>query len=165
MAAIDALKSSEFFQGLEERHLSKISALCRGHSYREGEMIFRERDEAKEFCILTDGRVALEIEVRPVPDRPPIPTAVDVMTKGEGFGWSALVEPHVYTQSARCLTNCQILAINGGMLRRVMSDDTTLGYELMKRLAKLISVRLTNTRLRLISGLGLVLLGQELNQK
>ena len=165
MAIIDMLKGSDFFRGLDEKYLSKVSSLCRGHSYQEGMIIFKEHDEAKEFYVLTDGRVALEIEVRPVPDRPPIPTAVDVVTEGDGFGWSALVEPHVYTQSARCLTNCQVLAINGKMLRNVMTDDTGLGYELMKRLAKLISVRLTNTRLRLISGLGLALLGRELGQK
>jgi CRP-like cAMP-binding protein len=105
--------------------------------------------------------VALEIEVRPVPNRPGIPTAVEVVTKTEAFGWSALVEPHVYTSSARCLSNCQALAIRGDRLRGVMDDDPGLGYGLMKQLAELISIRLTHTRLRLTSGLGLILLGKE----
>jgi CRP-like cAMP-binding protein len=126
--------------------------------------IFKEGDEATELYILTEGRVALEMDIRPVPDRPAIPTAVDVITKGESLGWSALVEPYVYTLSARCLTNCQVLALKGEMLRNVMADDRDLGYELMKRLAKLISLRLTYTRLRLTSGLGLVLLGREIGK-
>ena len=162
MALIDTLKASEFFEGLETGRLDKVGNLCLGGSYRKGEMIFREGDEATELYVLTDGRVALEMEVRPMPDRPAIPTAVEVVTKSETFGWSALVEPYVYTLSARCMTNCTVLTIKGSMLRKVMADDAGLGFELMKRLARLISLRLTHTRLRLTSGLGLVLLSKEL---
>lgn len=164
MAIVDALKNSDLFRDLAIGYLQKVSVLCRGRSYQEGGMIFKEGDKAEELYVLTDGRVALEMEIRPIPDRPAIPTALDVIAKGEGFGWSALVEPYVYTLSARCMTNCQVLAMNGDMLRRVMIDDAELGYELMKRVAKLISIRLTNTRLRLTSGLGLALLGRELER-
>jgi len=162
MTIIDTLKSSELFGGLETAHLEKVGNLCRGGSYREGEMMFKEGDEATEFYVLTEGRVALEMEVRPVPNRPAIPTAVEVVSKGESFGWSAVVEPYVYTLSARCMTNCTVLAIKGDVLRKVMADDAGLGFELMKRLAQLIALRLTHTRLRLTSGLGLILLGKEL---
>jgi len=164
LAIIDTLKNSELLGDLAANHLRKISVLCRGRSYQEGMMIFKEGDKAQELYVLTDGKVVLEMDVRPIPDRPAIPTAVEVVTKGEGFGWSALVEPHVYTLSARCMTNCQAIAINSDMLRRVMADDAELGYELMKRVAKLISIRLTHTRLRLTSGLGLALLGKELGR-
>jgi len=162
MGITDTLKSSDVFGGLETGHLEKVSVLCRGGSFREGMMIFKEGDEAAEFYVLTDGRVVLEMEVQPVPSRPAIPTAVEVVTKGECFAWSALVEPYVYTLSARCMTNCTVLAIRGDLLRKAMADDTGLGYEVMKKLAKLISLRLVHTRLRLTSGLGLVLLGKEL---
>ena len=162
MTIIDTLKSSELFSGLETGHLEKVSVLCRGGSYREGMMMFKEGDKATEFYVLTEGRVALEMEVRPVPDRPAIPTAVEVVSKGEAFGWSALVEPHVYTLSARCMTHCAVLAIKGDLLRKAIEDDPILGCELMKRLAQLISLRLSHTRLRLTSGIGLILLGKEL---
>ena len=162
MTLTDTLKSAEFFGALETGYLEKVGNLCRGGSYREGEIIFREGDEAAEFYVLTDGRVVLEMEVRPVPERPAIPTAVEVVTKGESFGWSALIEPHVYTLSARCVTNCTVLAIKGDILLNVMADETGLGFELMKRLARLVSIRLAHTRLRLTSGLGLALLGKEL---
>ena len=161
MAILDTLKSSELFKGLETKQLEKIAPLCRGGSYQEGTTIFKEGDEAIELYVLTEGKIALEMEVRPIPDRPAIPTAVEVVTKDECFGWSALVEPYAYTLSARCLTNCQVIAIKGDRLRGAMDDDAVLGHELMKRLARIISLRLTYTRLRLTSGLGLVLLGKE----
>lgn len=162
MTMIDTLKSSVLFGSLETAHLEKISVLCRGNSYREGAVVFNEGDEAAELYILTDGRVVLEMALRPVPDRPAIPTAVEVVTKGECFGLSALADPSVYTLSARCMTRCTVLAIKGDILRKAMDDDPGLGYEVMKRLAHLIRRRLAQTRLRLTSGLGLVLLGKEL---
>jgi len=165
MSIIETLRSSQLFKGLEVRHLEKVSALCRGASYREGEIICKEGDEAQEFYILTEGRVVLEMGVRPVQDRPAIPTAVEVVTEGESFGWSALVEPFKYTLSVRCLTNCTMLAIKSDILNKAMSDDTELGFELMKHVSQLISQRLLHTRLRLTSGLGLVLLGKEIGEE
>lgn len=157
MAVIDILKSSQLFEGFEPHHLKKIADLCRGGSFREGTTVFKEGDEAAELYILTEGRVALEIHVRPVPDRPAMPCAMEVVSKDEGFGWSALIEPHTYTLAARCMTNCTVLAIKAGMLQKLIDADPSLGYELMKRLARLIRQRLTRTRLRLVSGFGLFL--------
>jgi len=162
MAMIEALKSSELFADLRKDQLEKVSVLCRGGSYRQGMTIFKEGDEATELYVLTEGRVALEMELRPVPDRPAIPTALEVVTKGECFGWSAVIEPHVYTLSARCMSNCTVVAIKGDLLLKTMADDPKLGYKVMNSLARLISLRLTYTRLRLTSGLGIVLLGKEL---
>lgn len=159
---IDTLKNSELFGGLSTSHLEKVAVLCRSASYRENEVIFKEGDEAGEIYILTEGRVVREMEVRPVANRPAIPTAVDVSTKGEILGWSAMVEPYTYTLSARCLTNCTVLAMKGDMLRKLMDEDVSLGYELLKRLSQLIKLRLAESRLRLTSGLGLVMLGREL---
>ena len=162
MTIINTLKSSELFGTLETEHLEKVSALCREESYQEGVMLFNAGNEATDLYVLTEGRVALEMEVRPVPDRPAIPIAVEVVTKGGSFGWSAVVEPNVYTLSARCITDCAVLAIKGDILRTVMADDTGLGFELMKHLARLARLRLVETRVRLTSGLGLLLLGKEL---
>lgn len=162
MAVIDTLKSSDLFKDLAQKYLEKLAHLCIGRNYKEGETIFQEGSKATELYVLTDGRVALEMSIRPVPERSAIPTAVEVINKGEAFGWSAVVEPYQFTLSARCLTNCTVLAIKGDMLLKIMAEDTELGYELMKRIAGLISLRLTYTRLRLTSGLGLVLLGREM---
>ncbi len=162
MAIIDSLKSCELFAGLSTERLERISALCRGTSFREGAIIFKEGDEATEFYILTSGRVVLEMEVRPVPSLPAIPTALEVVTQSQPFGWSAVVSPYVYTLTARCMTSCTALAIKSEMLRKLMADDTGLGFELMKHVARYIAFQLMNTRLRLVSGLGLVLLSKEL---
>jgi len=157
---IDTLEKCELFRGLSTAYLERVAALCRSRTYRRNAIIFKEGDEAAELYVLSSGDIALEVEMRPVPDRPPISAAVEVCTEGDAFGWSALVEPHAYTLSAHCITNCTVLAIKGDMLRKLMAGDTNLAAELLKRLTYLISRRLIETRLRLTSGLGLIMLGR-----
>jgi CRP/FNR family cyclic AMP-dependent transcriptional regulator len=161
MTMLDTLRNSLIFKGFGTEHLEKVSALCRGGSYPEGTVICKEGDEAKEFFILTEGQVMLEMKVQPVPELPAIPTAVEVVQAGGSFGWSALVEPYRYTLTVRCGTKCTVLALKSDLLRKLMADDTEFGLELMKRVAQLISMRLLHTRLRLISGLGLMMVGKE----
>jgi CRP-like cAMP-binding protein len=162
MAIVDELSKSELFGGMEPNQLEQISVLCRGASYREGAKIFKEGDKAANLYVLTSGAVILEMDVRPMQDHPSIPTAVEVVNKSQCFGWSAVVEPYIYTLSARCTTNCTVLDIKGDMLQMAMVRDPNLGLELMKRVSRLISVRLAHTRLRLTSGLGIALSSREL---
>jgi CRP-like cAMP-binding protein len=162
MAMVDVIKKSDLFGALGTEHLDAVATYSRGNSYREGDIIFREGDIAEELYILMEGRIVLEMNVQPVPTRPPIPTALEVVSKDEFFGWSALVEPHVFTLSARCLLPCTAVAIKGDMLRKTMSSDPVLGFEVTKKLSQLLSLRLANTRLRLINGIGLTLFNTEL---
>jgi CRP-like cAMP-binding protein len=68
-----------------------------------------------------------------------------------------LVEPFSYMLSARAITNCTTLAIASDRLGQVILDDPTLGCELMSALTRLIARRLVDTRLRLTSGMGMIL--------
>lgn len=164
MPASDTLKSSRLFGGLGSSHLVKIAALCREESCKEGSTIFREGDEAKDLHILVEGKVALDMKLCPHGDRECILSVVEAVNKGESLGWSAIVEPHKYTLSARCMVDTKLLALNGEKLRQSMAADHDLGYEVMKRLAELISERLTHTRLTLTSERGLALLVKELGE-
>ena len=161
MAMIDALARSELFGHLQRQHLVKLANRSRGFTYAAGQMVFSEGDEATEVYILTEGRVALEIEIRPVADRPAIPTTVELVTENECFGWSPLAEPYIYTASARCMTPCTAVALKGDVLRKAMSDDPAMGHQVMGKLVQMVSRRLARTRMRLTTGLGIVLRGEE----
>jgi len=103
------------------------------------------------------------MQLHPMLKGPAIPTPLEVINKGDCFGWSALVEPYSYTLSARCLTNCTVLTIKGSRLRDAMASDSDMNGEIMKALAELIALRLAETRIRLSSGLGFILQGHEVS--
>ena len=157
MATIDALGRSELFGQLDTKHLERLSRVSRGFSCGAGEVIFNEGDEAVDLYILTDGRIALEIDIQVVHDRPPVPTTVDLVGPGDCFGWSALVEPNVYTATARCMSGSTGVAISGVALREIMEENPALGREVMTRLAEVVSSRLALTRMRLTTQLARLL--------
>ena len=161
MAILDTLKSSDLFKGLDDTRLKKVAQLCRSRSFQRGEVVFNEGEDATELFLLSEGRIVLEMDVS-APGQPPLPTGMEIVNGGEVFGWSSVVSPYVYKLSARCMTLCNTLAIKGDMLRKMMTEDTILGYHVMTKLAEIIALRLTYTRLRLTSGVGIPLSGREL---
>ena len=156
------LQNSELFKGLNGGHLKKVAGYCLGNSYNRDSVIFMEGEKATDLYVLTEGRVVLETEVRPVANLPAISTVVETIAAGGVFRWSAIVEPHYYTRTARCLTNCAALSIKSELLVKVMAEGPAFGFELMKRLAAVVSRRLTNTQLRLVSVIGAALLEREM---
>jgi CRP/FNR family cyclic AMP-dependent transcriptional regulator len=161
MAIIDSLKGSDLFKEMDEARLQKVAHFCRGQSFQRGSTVFKEGDDATELFLLTEGRIVLEMDVS-TPGQQPLPTGMEIVNPGEVFGWSAVVEPNVYKLTARCMTNCNALAMKGEMLKKAMNQDTGLGYHMMKKLSEIIALRLTYTRLRLSSGFGIPLSGREL---
>ncbi len=158
----DTLSACTLFGNLDAARLDLVAGLCRGRSFKRGDLVFAEGDEAGELYVLSTGSVALEMSLQPVPDRPAIPTAVNVLTPGDCFGWSALVEPYTYSLSSRCMASSSVLAIKSDILRGKMDADPALGHKVMTMLATLARRRLEETRLRLVSGLGIALLQGEL---
>jgi CRP-like cAMP-binding protein len=89
------------------------------------------------------------------PGKPPMQVTIDIISKGESMGWSAVVEPYVYTLSARCLEDTKFIAFDSQGLRDLMDEDKGLGYSVMKAVSKVISSRLTHTRIILVGERGL----------
>ena len=163
MNVTDVLGESELFHNLDSDRLKTVAGMCRGTSVTKDTTVFTEGEEATELYVLQSGRAVLEMQLHPTLKVPVIPTAVEVVTKGDCFGWSALVEPHSYTLSARCLTNCTVLAIKGSRLRDAMASDSVVNGEVMKALTELIALRLADTQIRLSSGLVFLLQGHEVD--
>ena len=163
MNVTDVLGESELFHNLDSDRLKTVAGMCRGTSVRKDTILFTEGNEATELYVLQSGRAVLEMQLLPRPEGSVIPTPLEVVDKGDCFGWSAIVEPYSYTLSARCLTNCTVLAIQGSRLRDAMASDSVLSCGVLTALVELVAHRLADTRIRLSSGLGFILQGHEVD--
>jgi len=151
MIRVDALRRVEVFAGLNEQQLKELLGFCKEETYPPGAFLFREGQAADRYYILQTGKVALEMDVPLVPQGPPQAVTVEVLDKpGQALGWSALVEPHVYTLSARCLEETQIIAMDGPTLRAWLDRECPLGYRVSMALNRIIADRLMETRKQLI---------------
>ena len=161
MAKLDIIQQSRVFRGLNSQQLQKIVSISREDTYTTRQAIFKEGEPAQNFYILEEGKAILEMRLAPVGEHSPSPLAtIDVIVKGETFGWSALVEPHIFTLSATTADKSRVIAVDGGKLRELMDADPVMGYQVMAGLSEVIASRLSHTRQMLLSERGLALLSQ-----
>ncbi|MCL4458402.1 MAG: cyclic nucleotide-binding domain-containing protein [Chloroflexi bacterium] len=146
MVSKEILRKTDVFVGLTDEQLESVAAIAQEEVYEPGAIIFSEHDIAKNLYIVEDGRVAVQIPV----DKHRRAT-IHTVTNGLTFGWSALVEPYRFTASARCVEPSRVITIDGAELGKLFEGDCRMGFIVMSRIAMIISGRLRDTMLQLIS--------------
>ena len=155
MTTIAALKEFPFFRDFNGKQLKKLAALAKEETYPAGTQLYCVGDEARSLYFLKAGKIALLMDNYMGPGKPPMQVTVDMITRGESMGWSAVVEPFLYTLGARCIEDTKLIALNAAQLRDVMADDCDLGFKILQSTAKVIATRLTHTRIILVGERGL----------
>lgn len=143
------LEEHPFFHGLDKKYIQLIVGCASNVRFNAGEFLFREGEEANQFYILRPGKVALEIFV---PERGPI--TIETVGEGQILGWSWLIPPHYWHFNARAVELTRAIALDGKCLRNKCEEDHDLGYELLKRFAHIVEMRLQATRLQLLDVYG-----------
>jgi CRP-like cAMP-binding protein len=141
----DLLSQHPFFTGLKPDDLALIAGCGQNVHFNAGAYLMREGEKADRFFAIRSGRVAIETHV-------PSRGAVTLQTIGEGeiLGWNWLFPPYVCQFDVRAQEDVRATAFDGACLRGKCDADPALGYDLMKRLARLISRRLEDTRRQLL---------------
>lgn len=145
----DLLSSHPFFKGLKPEYLALIAGCAQNVRFDAGAYLLREGEPADRFFAIRGGTIAVETYV-------PSRGAVTLQTLGEGeiLGWSWLFPPYVWQFDARAREGVSATAFDGACLRNKCDADPALGYELMKRLARLVSGRLEGARRQLLDVYG-----------
>jgi len=158
MAVKIPLKDFSFFKDFSDDQLNKLASLAKEDDHLSGMHMYQKGDVARSLYLIKDGKVALFMDAEMGHNKPPLQVTVDIITKGEPMGWSAVVEPFSYTLAARCLDDTKFIAFDAFQLRKLMEEDCALGFKIMQAVAKVISTRLTHTRIILVGERGLSVL-------
>ena len=138
VAAARVLAQARFFAGLTPAQLERVAALGRARSFPQDTRIYTVGDAVDDFYVLADGMVRFTLGLGKRDT-----AAGDIIRRGDVFGWAPLVEGHGRRiATAYCLTACDVIAIDGEALMRLMESDAALGYALMKKLAVLLTSEL-----------------------
>ncbi|MBM4465070.1 MAG: cyclic nucleotide-binding domain-containing protein [Chloroflexi bacterium] len=151
MISIRTLREFPIFEGLTDDELERIAAFCREEVYEAGTTIHEEGSVAEYMYIVQGGKVILELELELQPYASPRRTTIEVVSKGEAFGWSALVEPYTRTLSARCTERTSLIILKGSDLLDWFASEPHVGYKVMTGIAKIVGSRLRDTRDKLVS--------------
>ena len=143
------LREHPFFRDLPPGDIQFLAGCAKNARFQAGQVIFREGEDADQFYLIRDGKVALEVLT---PGRGSAP----ILTLGAGdvLGWSWLIPPYNWRFDARAIETTRAFALDGKCLRGKCDEDPRLGYELLKRIAATIAERLHATRLQMLDVYG-----------
>lgn len=139
LTPVAILSQTVFFRELTPGQIERVAALSEMQQCKRDQQVYRIGEPAKAIYVLVQGtvRMAVDFGGRNA-------SAGDVVRRGEVFGWAALTPScNVRIATASCLTPCSFLAVDGAGLVRLMEQDHTLGYRVMKQLTLLITGTLT----------------------
>ncbi|MCC6589239.1 MAG: cyclic nucleotide-binding domain-containing protein [Bryobacterales bacterium] len=134
-----------FFADLDDSYINLLVGCASNLRFEAGKHIFREGEEAHQFYLIRQGRVALQIAA---PQHKPI--VVETLGEGEILGWSWLLPPYIWKFHAYTTEVTRVIALDGVCLRNKCEQNHDVGYELLKRFAQIIERRLEATRLQLL---------------
>ena len=145
------LQQSQLFATLAEDELSRLLPLCSDFVAIEDALLFTEGRCALHLYLVTKGQIALQKTIRVPHGTGSRRTTITVCRTGDVVGWSALVEPHVYTLSAIVWESSKLIKIDAKLLRRALDIYPEMGYKVMKSLSAVTSQRLRQTANALVS--------------
>jgi CRP/FNR family cyclic AMP-dependent transcriptional regulator len=142
---LNALHSMEFIQHLAPKQLEKLASISTFVTFSEGATIFREGDDSELVYLIQEGEVSLLTQV-------PGQGQVTILTLGPGqlLGWSSIFPPKKKTAGAQTNTPTRAIAINAQRLLELCKEDHDIGYEIMWRIAQVVSERLSVSREHLL---------------
>jgi NADP-reducing hydrogenase subunit HndB len=140
MAGRDRIMQSDVFDGLSEEQLSSLWEGSQELTYRNGERVFKEGDEAAYLWVVKEGQVDVGFEMpgRTASDLHPLYT----ISAGKAFGWSSFVAPHKYRLSTSCASaTCTVFRLEREFLLGCFERDPAMGYRIMANLAGVVAER------------------------
>lgn len=148
MVSPELLRRFPFFAGLSDEELKSIAMISEEEDYEPNTFIFRERGKAQKLFVLMEGTVDVMVDT----DEEGLQhETVSTLTHGDVFCWSSMVAPHILTASAFAATPVTVIAVDGAGLRALFELDCHLGYRILQKMAQVISSRLKNTRIQMLS--------------
>ncbi|MFH0732155.1 MAG: cyclic nucleotide-binding domain-containing protein [Candidatus Omnitrophota bacterium] len=141
----DILKQHSFFKDLKPEYLDFIAGCASNVSFKAGEVILREGEDADKFYVIRHGKISIDIATSRHNS-----ITIQTIKDGDILGWSWLIPPHKHRFNSRAIEDTRATALDGKCLRNKCEENHDLGYELLKRLAVVFTQRLETTRLQLL---------------
>ncbi|MBI5563864.1 MAG: cyclic nucleotide-binding domain-containing protein [Chloroflexi bacterium] len=150
MISPELLRRYPFFGFLSELQLEALAMLAEEVEVEQGATLFHNDQPADGLYLLVEGGVDLYYVVTDRDDPRRVKEFfISEISAGEILGISALIEPHIYTSTARASSRSEVVKIEASGLRALCEADAQLSNGLMKATARVAMERLHDTRVQL----------------
>ncbi len=125
------LQSLPSFTGVPKAGLALIAGQLRRHRIPKGATIFKQGDPARDFCLLTSGRLEVTVAGGD-PDSPP----VGILEAPSWFGELAIITRQPRTATITALTDCEVWVLPRAEFEAIFARHSELGWNLISTLCE-----------------------------
>jgi CRP-like cAMP-binding protein len=128
---------------IDKEEIEKISRVIKKVSLRQGEQIFKEKDDTRGLYLVWSGKVEIS---KVTPDG--LKYTLAVLTTGQFFGELSILEKRVHEASAVAVEDTELFLIQKGDFEELMKEGVALACEITKKIAYVMSknIRRMNDR-------------------
>lgn len=144
------LEQVDIFEELTANQLKLIESVCAEKSFNQDEVIVKENSPSREFFIIVDGEVDIQIDPDTIGDGTDSyqPSTIATLRRGQSFGEVAIVDPGIRSASAKCRSEtCRVLVIGRKEFLELLDNDTQMGYVVMRNFAADLALKIRQTNL------------------
>jgi CRP-like cAMP-binding protein len=136
------LRHSDLLSGFSEIQVKEIAELSAVRTYQEQDVVFNQGDPANYLYAVVTGNIALVRQTEKAIAGKELQVTVDILKAGQFLGWSALIEPHQYTVTARALGRVELIGIPSVAFNAWIQQTPTVQKLVLKNLNALLARRL-----------------------
>jgi len=132
-----------FFHGMHPEYLQTLAKLAITREYEPAQKVFDAGETADGLYVIESGRIMLEAP------HTGANVPVQLIGSGHAIGWSSFCEPYEWQFNAQALDLSTVIFFRAAQVRERCAADYHLGYELTKRITRMMLQRLQATRDRM----------------
>ena len=146
---VDFLAAVPLFEGIEEAELAELARAMRRRAIPEGEVLWRQGDEARDMVVIIDGRVSVTLRL-------PGDRAVEVGSAGPGeaLGEIPLLDGGRHPASACVTEAATVLSLARPDFAALVSRRHPSAFALKRRIARIATARLRHQLEAVAASLG-----------
>ena len=137
MDTIEVLRKSDLFRGLNDEQLRVLEKMATPCVFEPGTIINKQGTKLDNVYLIEEGLVAILLELGPLSER-----QLQAASNFEILGWSAMIEPHISTATAKAIEKTKVLAFNGKKLCDLCLTNPELGCIICRAVAHVLAKRL-----------------------
>jgi len=134
------LKGHELFAKLNVDEIHQLDGFSHVKEFEEGETVFEYNEICSHIYMLMEGSVYLQLPAEPAE----YSFAIAEIKNNEIFGLSPLLNSKRYTAQGKCHTKCKVLAIEAEPFKKLLLDNSFLGYDINNQVARIYYRRYLN---------------------
>ena len=133
----EVLMRCDLFRDLDAEQLAEVGKLCTSEIFETGEILCKQGKRATKLYVIEDGVAGIILEVGQLSQR-----QVQAASNFEAVGWSALIEPYIYTATVKAIDRTKALAFMARELGLLLRTRTDIGYKVGPAVSYVVAKRL-----------------------